>query len=134
MPTPKSAWVPLDMSPKMDNAEYGAGDAVQVTVPVSFNGIVQEAWVAVGVEFPSATLQLHKFTGKTSSQNLLPIVSAGIDSTVISANLASKLTVVSNTETRRLRAGQVLKAIWTFTTPGAGDAPSCIVWVEPTEW
>lgn len=134
MPTPRSRWVAIDLSPKMDNAEYGNGDVVHVTWPIPWDGIIQEAWYAVGDMFDGGHLQLHKFVSSASSVNLLTTANVSISSNVISANTASMLTLSANTQQRRVAPGQVLKAIWTITSVGTGDGLSCVVWVEPSQW
>lgn len=134
MPTPRSRWIAIDLSPKMDNAEFGDGDAVQVTYPVPVNGVIQEAWYAVGAMFNAGNLQLHKFISSASSVNLLSTVNVLISSNAISANTGQAITLTTNRQHLKVAPGQVLKAIWTFTTVGSGDGPSCVVWVEPKTW
>ena len=135
MPTPRGAWVMLDMSPKMDNAEFGDGDSVMITGLVPVNGYIREAWYGVGIAFPAGNLQLHKFTASNASINLLTAVNVSIGSAAISGNIATTIpNLASNLAVLRVLAGQTIRATWTFTTVGAGDGPSCQVWIEPEVW
>lgn len=134
MPTPRSAWIAVDLSPKMDNVEFGNGDNVQVTFPVSMSGFVRSAWYAVGAMFDGGNLQLHKFVASAASVNLLSAVNVSISSNAISANTIKPVPLTTNQRQLKVEPGNVLKAIWTFTTVGSGDGPSCIVWIEPSEW
>jgi hypothetical protein len=120
MPTPRSAWVWIDLGPKMDFVEIANADTVLITAPIPVAGTIKECWI-VGDVLPTAgTLVVSKAVG-------------AVDATVV-ASVALQTALSTSNAILKVDAGNMLRALWTFGTIGSGDGFGCLVAVEPDTW
>lgn len=126
MPTPRSAWIPVDLGLGMDNADIANGDVVVVARPACHAGTIREVWVVADALPTAGTVAFAK-----GSTNILSDTNVNLAS--LTADTAAAQTLSTNAQALRVAETDMLKATWTFTTIGSGDGFGAIVWVEPDE-
>lgn len=126
MPSPKSAWVPVDLSPSIAVANTN----VLVAKPAPMSGIVREVWVGINTALTTGGGVVAVARG---SDNLLSATNVDLQSGVTAAAPA-KQTLTTNAASKRVAAGDLLKATWTLTTAAITNAASCLVLIEPDTW
>ena len=132
MTTPRSGWVPFDLSCHMDiSADIANGDVVICCAPLPFAGTVKEIWAVADILPTSGTLTVQKAVGTVDASLLAATLTIN---TGLTANVAAKLTLATTPVDLRVAATNMLRATWTFTTIGSGEGFGCTVWVEPDVW
>jgi hypothetical protein len=130
MPTIQSAWYPLDLGVKMDDAELGNADVVIVCQPVPLAGIIKEIWLCADVLPTSATVAVAKAEGTVDTA----VATTVTINTGLTANVGSKMTLDTNPKVVHVDAGNMIRTTWTFTTIGSGTGFGALMWIEPDTW
>jgi hypothetical protein len=127
MPTPRSAWIWLDLSP--DIAVANTDEIIIKAVPVA--GTIKSVSIAINTLLGAGggTLALAK-----GAANVLSSATYNIGATDLVAATPEFATLTTAGSTLKVAAGDLLKATWTMTTAAVTNAASLLVAIEPDEW
>jgi hypothetical protein len=127
MPTPRSAWIWLDLSP--DIAVANTDEIIIKAVPVA--GTIKSVSIAINTLLGAGggTLALAK-----GAANVLSSATYNIGATDLVAATPEFATLTTAGSTLVVAAGDLLKATWTMTTAAVTNAASLLVAIEPAEW
>ncbi len=126
MPTPRSSWVYVDLSPSI----AVANTAVLVAKPSPVAGTIKEVWVGINTVLTTGGGVVAVAKG---AANILSATNVDLQSGVTAATPA-KATLTTAQSTLKVAAGDLLKATWTLTTAAITNAATCLVAVEPDLW
>jgi hypothetical protein len=117
MPSPRNTWIPIDLS--MQGAS-----TINMEAAPGVAGVIRQVTAGTNVIPTAGTLALAKGT-----VNILKDTNQ--DLAALTAGTAKDLELASAVETLRIKATDVLKAVWTITTAGSYVAGACTIWIEP---
>lgn len=128
MPTPRSAWVYLDLGTTIDVAD--TNKIVIAAAPVA--GTIKEVWIGINTLLTTSggTLAIAKGSANVLSSTTYNIAAGG-DLTAATPESATLTTAGS---TLKVAAGDQFKATYVLTTAAVGNAATVIVAIEPDIW
>lgn len=126
MPTLRSSWVYVDLSPTISVAN---NDRL-VVKPVPVAGTVKEVWVSVNTAVTTGGGLVAVAKGST---NLLSATNVDLQADLSAATPSSR-TLTTNTASLKVATTDVLKATWTLTTIASTNSVGCLVAIEPDVW
>lgn len=126
MPSPKGAWVYVDLSPDM--AVANQSEIVLKAAPVS--GVIKQVRVAINTLLTTGggTLALAK-----GGVNILSATSVDLQADLVAATSETE-TLTTTDQDLKVTEGDMLKATWTLTTNAVTNAAFCVVAIEPSDW
>jgi len=130
MPSPNTGRLYFDLGMKVDNADIANGDVWKIFVPVPVDCVVKSIYLCEDIKASAGTLAVQLARGAVDTSLL---TAATYNLATPTANIGTAL-VLATAPHLNLKAGDSLRAVWTFTTIGTGDGFGCIVEVEPTVW
>lgn len=127
MPTPRSAWLWLDLSPDM--AVANTDELVIAAVPVA--GTIKSVSICINTLLGAGggTLAIAK-----GSANILSSATYNIGATDLVAATPEFATLTTAGSTLKVAAGDLIKATWVLTTCAVTNAAQVLVAIEPAEW
>jgi hypothetical protein len=128
MPTQKSAWVYVDLSP---NIAVANTDEIKVAAsPVA--GTIKEVWIGINTLLTTSggTLAVANGSANVLSSTTYNLGAAGD----LVAATPESATLNTGTKNLEVSAGSLLKATWVLTTAAITNAATCIVAIEPATW
>lgn len=128
MPTPRSAWVYLDLGTTIDVADKNKIEIA--AAPVA--GTIKEVWIGINTLLTTSggTLAIAKGSANVLSSTTYNIAAGG-DLTAATPESATLTTAGS---TLKVAAGDQFKATYVLTTAASGNAATVIVAIEPDIW
>jgi hypothetical protein len=130
MPSPNSGRIYMDLGIKTDNADIGNGEVIIVTRPVAADCVVKSIYLCEDVKASAGTIAVQVARGTVDTSLL---TASTYNLATPTANIGTSL-VLATAPTLELKAGDMLRAVWTFTTIGSGDGFGCIVEAENKLW
>lgn len=127
MPTQRSSWVYVDLSPQVAVANTNW----LVAKPAPVTGTIKEVWLGINTLLTTGggIVAVSK-----NSLNILSATNVDLQADLTAATPESQ-TLAANAATLRVVAGtDMLKAAWTLTTAAITNAASCIIAIEPDLW
>lgn len=130
MPTPRSAWRWVDLSPSIAVANTD----VLVAKPAVCTGTIKEVWVGINTVLTTGggTLAVAKGSATILSSSTYNLGAAATPDLVAATPESATLTTA--TSTLKVAQGDLLKATWVLTTAAITNAASCLVAIEPDSW
>lgn len=128
MPTPRSAWVYLDLGTVIETANKNK--IVVAVSPVA--GTVKEVWIGINTLLTTSggTLAIAKGSANVLSSATYNI-GAGGDLVAATPESATLTTAGSSL---KVAAGDQFKATYVLTTAASGNAATVVVAIEPSVW
>jgi len=117
MPGPRTSWLVFDL-----NLQGATTATVETVIP--FAGLIQEVWVGTAVIPTTGTLAIAK-----AGTNILSATNVNL--AALAAGVGASQTLATANTTKRVAAGNVLKATWTISSAGSFVGGSCHVFIEP---
>jgi hypothetical protein len=130
MPTVRSGWVLIDMSPTVAVANQNQ----LVTKPCPVEGVVREVWMSINTRVTTGggIVTVHKNAVNLLSATNVQLASAATD--VLASGTAASLTLSTYTKNLEVSTTDTFKALWTLTTVAITNGVGCTIVVEPTAW
>jgi len=130
MPTPRSAWHWLDLSP--DIAVANTAELVGKPSPVA--GTIREVWIAINTVLTTGggVLALAKGGVNILSSTNYNLGAAATPDLVAATPESATLTTAQ--KSLRVAAGDWFTATWTLTTAAVTNAAAVLVGIEPDIW
>lgn len=126
MPTPRSSWVWVDMSPHLS----AANATCTISQPVPVKGRI--VCVRAGQKLLGAAAS-NSFTLAKGSANILSAASVDPTASFV-AGVAEDLVLTTNEGTLKVATTDMLHAVYTLTTCALTSAIGVYLAIEPEEW
>lgn len=127
MPTPRSSWVWVDLSPTIAVAN---NDRL-VAKPVPCAGTIKEIWLSINTLLTTGggVVAIAKNAVNVLSATNVNIGSAAAPDVTAATPLSCTLTTQKTS--LRVSTSDMLKATWTLTTLASTNSVACLVAIEP---
>ena len=130
MPTINSAWVYVDLSPKIAVANTNE----IIAKPAGVAGTIKQIWIGINTVLTTGGGIVAVAKGSTNVLSS-PTYNLGAAATPdLVAATPELATLAANANSLKVAATDWLKATWTLTTAAITNAAACIVVVEPDYW
>ena len=128
MPTQRSSWIWVDLSPTIAVANQNQ----TIVKPAPVAGTIKEVWIGINTILTTGggTLAVANGSANVLSSTNYNLGSAGD----LAAGVHEAATLNTNTANLRVAAGGQLKATWVLTTAAITNGAACLVALEPDLW
>jgi hypothetical protein len=130
MPSPNVGRLYFDLGMKIDHSDMGNGDVVKIFAPVPVDCVVKSIYLREDVKASAGTIAVQSARGTVDTSLL---TASTYNLATPTANIGTAL-VLAAAPALKLKAGDSLRAVWTFTTAGSVEGCGCIVEAEPATW